>query len=430
MFALVDCNSFYCSCERLFRPDLENQPVVVLSNNDGCIIARSDEAKAAGIKMGAPYFQCKAELTENKVAVFSSNYQLYGELSMRVMDTLRNFVGNEKVEVYSVDEAFLQLGQLPENQLNEIASELKKRVETWTGIRVSVGIAPTKVLAKLANRMAKKHKKETKGALVLQHPAELEQALKETEIGEVWGIGHQYAEKLRRLGITDAWKFSQLPINWVQKNMGGVVGVRLHKELNGIPCIDLKNPLEKKKMIGSSRMFGRPVFELQEIREAVATYLARAAEKLRRQDSAATEISLYIVAADENRFTYNPKKFSTSLVLPKPCSGTNELLEHALPLLPLIYQGKRKYLKAGVQLSGLVPASSLQENLFIHQETLDEYQETNNKKLMKALDNINFSQGANTIHFGASGLQPTWVMRQEKMSPCYTTSWKDLREVE
>lgn len=429
MFALVDCNSFYCSCERLFRPDLENQPVVVLSNNDGCIIARSDEAKAIGIKMGAPYFQCKSQITENRVAVFSSNYQLYGELSMRVMDTLRNFVGAEKVEVYSVDEAFLQLAQVPTEQLSSIASGLKQRVETWTGIRVSVGIAPTKVLAKLANRLAKKNKQETRGALVLQKPAELEQALKETEIGEVWGIGHQYAEKLRRLGITDALKFSRLPINWVQKNMCGVVGVRLHKELNGIPCIDLKDPLEKKKMIGSSRMFGRPVYELEEIREAVATYLARAAEKLRRQASAATEIGLYIVAADENKFTYNPKKFSTALRLPKPCSGTNELLTYALPLLPLIYQGKRKYLKAGVQLSGLVPASSLQENLFLHSAENNKVHEPTTKKLMKALDNINFSQGANTIHFGAAGLQPTWTMRQDQMSPRYTTSWKDLPQV-
>jgi DNA polymerase V len=404
--------------------------VVVLSNNDGCIIARSDEAKAVGIKMGAPYFQCKSQIIENKVAVFSSNYQLYGELSMRVMDTLRNFVGAEKVEVYSVDEAFLQLAQVPAEQLSSIASGLKQRVETWTGIRVSVGIAPTKVLAKLANRLAKKNKQETRGALVLEKPAELEKALKETEIGEVWGIGHQYAEKLRRLGISDALKFSRLPINWVQKNMGGVVGVRLHKELNGIPCIDLKDPLEKKKMIGSSRMFGRPVYELEEIREAVATYLARAAEKLRRQDSAATEIGLYVVAADENKFTYNPKKFSTALRLPKPCSGTNELLTYALPLLPLIYQGKRKYLKAGVQLSGLVPASSLQENLFLHSNESTEGHEPCTKKLMKALDNINFSQGANTIHFGATGIQPTWTMRQDQMSPRYTTSWKDLPEVE
>ncbi|MBL7768502.1 MAG: Y-family DNA polymerase [Flavipsychrobacter sp.] len=429
MFALVDCNSFYCSCERLFRPDLENQPVVVLSNNDGCIIARSDEAKAVGIKMGAPYFQCKSQITENRVAVFSSNYQLYGELSMRVMDTLRNLVGTEKVEVYSVDEAFLQLGHVPDEQLDAVAAGLKLKVETWTGIRVSVGIAPTKVLAKLANRLAKKNKQASKGALVLQHPVDLEQALKETEIGEVWGIGHQYAEKLRKVGITDALKFSRLPVNWVQKNMGGVVGVRLHKELNGITCIDLKDPLEKKKMIGSSRMFGRPVYELQDIREAIATYLARAAEKLRRQNSAATEVGLYLVAADDNRFTYNPKKFSTSLRLPKACSGTNELLNYALPLLPLIYQGKRKYLKAGVQLSGLVPASSLQENLFIHSAENNQADEASTKKLMKALDNINFSQGANTIHFGATGLQPTWTMRQDQMSPRYTTCWKDLPQV-
>ncbi len=425
MFALVDCNSFYCSCERLFRPDLEKQPVVVLSNNDGCIIARSDEAKELGIKMGVPYFQCKEIIRSNKVHVFSSNYQLYGDLSMRVMDTLRQVCGEDKVEVYSVDEAFIQLPECHEKDLAALALKLKETVETWTGIRVSVGIAPTKVLSKLANRLAKKDKDQTRGTMVLKNPADLETALRDTEIGEIWGIGYQYAQKLRQLGITDAWQFSQLPINWVQKQLGGVVGVRLFKELNGLPCIDLKDPLEKKKMIGSSRMFGRPVFEMDDLREAIATYLTRAAEKLRRQESAATEIEIYIVAADENRFTYHPKKYSTSFRLPKPCSGTQEILHYGLPLLPLIYQGKRKYLKAGILLSGLVPASSMQENLFLKAQAPQ--REATSKKLMSVLDNINFSLGANKIHFAANGIRPTWIMRQELMSPRYTTSWKELR---
>jgi DNA polymerase V len=429
MFALVDCNSFYCSCERLFRPDLENNPVVVLSNNDGCVIARSDEAKLAGIKMGAPYFQCKALIEEKKVAVFSSNYQLYGELSLRVMDTLRELLGEKKVEVYSIDEAFLQLDKIPQNELNQFAANLKERVEKWTGIRVSVGVAPTKVLSKLANRLSKKNKTDSKGVLVLRDATEIETAMRETEIGEVWGIGYQYAEKLRQLGIMDAYSFSQLPEPWVQKNLGGVVGVRLHRELNGQACIDFKNPLEQKKMIGSSRMFGRPVYELQDIREAVASYLARAAEKLRRQNSAATELEVYIVAADENKFTYHPKKFSSSIRLPRPCSGTNELIQVALPIVDALYQGKRKYLKAGVQLSGLVPQYSLQENLFQPVEDKNRARLTSNQKLMNALDNINFSQGADTIHFASTGIKPTWKMKQEKMSPRYTTSWEELREV-
>ncbi|KYP13166.1 MAG: hypothetical protein A1D16_07170 [Flavihumibacter sp. CACIAM 22H1] len=429
MFALIDCNSFYCSCERLFRPDLENKPVVVLSNNDGCVIARSDEAKIAGIKMGAPYYQCKTLIEQKGVAVFSSNYQLYGELSMRVMDTLRQLLSEDKVEVYSVDEAFLDLTEIPPEQIESLAMRLKETVEKWTGIKVSVGVGSTKVLSKIANRLAKKDKTATNCVLVLQNQSQLTQALKQTEIGEVWGIGYRYAEKLRQLGITDAFRFSQLPVNWIRKNMGGVVGVRLFNELNGKPCIDLKDPLEQKKMIGSSRMFGRPVYEVQDIREAVSTYLARSAEKLRRQQSAASEIEVYIVAADENRFIYRPKKFRSSIRLPRPSSATNELIQFALPLVDALYQGKRKYLKAGVLLSGLVPQSSLQEDLCFSGQTMNPEQHQFNRKLMLALDNINFSQGAETIRFAATGVQPTWKMKQEKMSPRYTTCWKELREI-
>lgn len=428
MFALVDCNSFYCSCERLFRPDLENRPVVVLSNNDGCVIARSDEAKAAGIKMGVPYFECRDLIEAKGVAVFSSNYQLYGDLSMRVMDTLREFVGDKNLEVYSVDEAFLRLNELPHDRLEEIGFAIKERVETWTGIKVSIGIAPTKVLSKMANRLAKKDKKMSKGVSVLSTAAQIETAMKATEVGDLWGIGYRHAEKLRQLGITDAWKLSRLPEAWVRTHLGGVVGVRLQRELRGHACIELRDPLEQKKMIGSSRMFGRRVEELTDIHEAVASYLARAAEKLRRQHSAATEVEVYIVAADLDPRIHRPRTFRAALRLPRACSGTNELLRYALPLLEKVYQGKRKYLKAGVQLGGLVPDTSLQENLFDCSENPASATAIN-KRLMHALDNINFSQGANTIQFAASGLGQSWKMKQEKKSPLYTTSWQDLRIV-
>ncbi|MBC6491049.1 Y-family DNA polymerase [Flavihumibacter stibioxidans] len=431
MYALLDCNSFYCSCERLFRPDLEHRPVVVLSNNDGCVIARSDEAKAAGIGMGTPYFQCRELVREKDVAVFSSNYQLYGDLSMRVMDTVRQLLGPDKIEVYSVDEAFLDFSAIPPDQLEAYARNLRQTVEQWTGIRVSIGVAQTKVLCKVANRLAKKQKAVTGCVMVLDHPEKTQSALEQTEVGETWGVGHQYAEKLRQWGISTAWKLSRMPEEWVKKNLGGVVGQRLFHELNGLPCIEMKDPLENKKMIGTSRMFGRRVFELKDLREAVASYTARAAEKLRRQSSAASVVEVYLVTASEEKFTYHPKKYSASARLSHPSSMTNELIAYTLPLVEALFIQGPRYLKAGVNFSELVPENSTQCNLF---ETTGKTSGSScgrkeNKKLMAALDNINASQQGEMVRFAASGLERSWKMRQELMSPRYTTKWNELFEV-
>ncbi len=296
MKAVIDCNNFYCSCERLFRPDLAHRPVVVLSNNDGCIIARSDEAKAVGLGPIGPYYQYRDLIKKHSVAVFSSNYNLYGDLSMRVMDTLRANMPPGAVEVYSVDEAFLDLSHIDPSKYEEFATNLRHIVEEWTGIRVSVGVAPSKVLCKVANKLAKKNKEETGCVFVLQEDDKIAAALQQFDVGELWGIGRKYAEKLKeKFAINTAWQLKHIPEEWARKNLGGVVGVRMIRELNGISCIPLKDPLEKKKMISCTRMFGKPVYTAEELRESVATYIARAAEKLRRQGFSAGVIDVFAV---------------------------------------------------------------------------------------------------------------------------------------
>jgi DNA polymerase V len=425
MIAIVDCNSFYCSCERLFRPDLAEKPVVVLSNNDGCIVSRTDEAKKLGVGMAAPYYQNREIIEKNKVAVFSSNYNLYGDLSMRVMDTLRSLVGENRVEVYSVDEAFLQLDLIPEKDIHNACRHIKETVEQWTGIKVSVGAGSSKVLAKVANRLSKKNKKETQGVMVLQSVYEIKDALEKTSVDDLWGVGRQYAIKLHNLGIDNGWQLRNMPEEWARKNLGGVVGVRLIKELRGTPCIPMKDPLEVKKMIATTRMFGKPVFELSDIKEAVATYVSRAAEKLRRQFCAANTIQVFVVTNGNRnlKYEYNPQSRYRYATLPKATSDTTELLQHALPLTEKLYQPGLKYLKAGVILSGLVPDNSIQANLFVN--------ESSNLKrfLMDAVDNINFSHRDDIVKYVASGLKRNWKMRQELRSKRYTTRWDELFEI-
>ncbi len=425
MKAIVDCNSFYCSCERLFRPDLRNKPLVVLSNNDGCIISRTDEAKILGVGMAAPYYQNKDIIKKNDVAVFSSNYNLYGDLSMRVMDTLRQLVGDENVEVYSVDEAFLNLDSMPSGQLLSVATNIKYTVERWTGIAVSVGVAPSKVLSKVANRLSKKDKKGTNGVMVLHDASSIKQALEKTPVDDIWGVGRRYAMKLHQLGIDNGWQLSKMPEEWARKNLGGVVGVRLIKELNGIACIPMKDPLEVKKMIATTRMFGKPVFELSDIREAVATYTARAAEKLRRQYCAAGMLQVFVVTnGNKNeKYEYNPQSRYLYTTFSKATAETGELIRHALPLANKLYQPGLKYLKAGVILSSLVPDNSIQTNLF----TTEGHNRRN--LLMQAIDNINFSHRDDIVKYVASGLKRNWKMRQELRSKRYTTRWDELFEI-
>ena len=426
MKAVVDCNSFYCSCERVFKPKLEKSPVVVLSNNDGCIISLSDEAKNMGINMTVPYYMAKPIIEENGVAVFSSNYNLYGDMSRRVMETLKTLLPQESVEVYSVDEAFLDLGQVPGKELNSLAINLRHRVEMWTGIKVSIGVAPTKVLSKLANRLAKKNKEKTNCVLVLATRDEIDRALGATLVNEIWGIGRRYADKLHeRWGITTALELSRMSEEWARKNLGGVVGVRLLKELKGEPCIEMKDPLEKKKMIATTRMFGRPVTELCELKEAVATYTSRVAEKLRRQFCAARVVDVFLVTNDYegDHYRYNPQTKHKTITLPNATSITSDLIDHAVPLVEKLYSKGSRYLKAGVIMSGLIPDNSIQGNLFVSAA------QNMQRVLMSAVDNINFSMRDDTVKYVASGLKRNWKMRQELRSPKYTTRWDELLPV-
>jgi len=426
MYAIVDCNSFYCSCERVFRPDLHRKPVVVLSNNDGCVISISDEAKKLGITMTEPYFKIKHLLKQNGVEAFSSNYNLYGDLSWRVMETLRNIVGENKVEVYSVDEAFLDLSHIPPHMLEALAFEIRKTVEDWTGVAVSVGVAPTKVLSKVANRLAKKDKAASQCVMVLNTPEKIAEALCRTSVGNIWGVGRQYAVKLERFGIEDAYQLSKMPEEWARKNLGGVVGIRLIKELQGEPSIGMEDELDNKKMIATTRMFGNAVTELRDIKEAVATYTSRSAEKLRRQQSAASVISVFVVPREERktdeRFSHGPM-VSRHVILPHATAVTNELIKPALQLAERLFEKGKFYKKAGVILSGLVPDASLQGNLFVPSS------KNNNRMLMSMMDNINFSMRDDVLKFAASGTDRNWKMRQELRSPRYTTRWDELCEV-
>ncbi|HET7117079.1 MAG TPA: Y-family DNA polymerase [Hanamia sp.] len=424
--AIVDCNSFYCSCERVFRPDLHNRPVVVLSNNDGCIISRSDEAKELGVEMAGPYFKARPLIEKHNVTTFSSNYNLYGDMSRRVMDTLKMLVGDENVEIYSVDESFLDVSDIDKNHFDEYALHIRKVVEQWTGVSVSVGIAPTKTLAKIANHLAKKNKAATKCIYTLDNDDDIREVLKKTSVSEIWGVGRAYAEKLVNWGITNAWELSNLSEEWAHKNMGGVVGKRLIKELNGIPCIEMKDELLNKKMIATTRMFGRNVTRLDEIKEALATYTSRAAEKLRRQNSAASVIHIFMVAKEENHsvtFSHGAT-INAHATLPVATSITNELITPAMQLANQIYKPGRQYKKAGVMLSGIVPDTSIQSNLFVPPA------QNNKRFLMNTLDNINFSMRDDVVKFASSGINTDWKMRKEFRSPRYTSRWEELRKVD
>lgn len=425
MRAIVDCNSFYCSCERLFKPHLQSKPVVVLSNNDGCIISRSDEAKQLGVEMAGPYFKARPMIEKYGVTTFSSNYNLYGDLSWRVMETLRMLLPPGCVEVYSVDEAFLDLGHIAKENLQQAATGLLQTVEQWTGIKVSIGVAPTKVLSKVANRLSKKNKLATNCVLVLDTPRKIEQALRRTGIEDVWGVGYQYAQKLRHWNINTAYDLSIKDVVWANKYLGGVTGARLVRELKGIESMKMLDELDNKKMIATTRMFGSPVTELKDIKEAVATYTSRAAEKLRRQHGAANTISVFVVPKEQSHTTHfrHGPTISSYVILPLATSATNELIKPAVALVDRLYEQGRFYKKAGVMLSGIVPDQSIQGNLFAPPA------ENKHRLLMSMMDNVNFAMRDDILKFASSGMSRNWKMRQELRSPRYTTRWEELFEI-
>ncbi|MCC9165552.1 Y-family DNA polymerase [Pontibacter harenae] len=418
-FALVDCSSFYASCERVFRPELEGKPVVVLSNNDGCIIARSNEAKNLGIKMGAPYFQLRDFMEKQGVAVFSSNYELYGDMSRRVTNVLLQFTPN--LEVYSIDESFMDFSHLKEEDVISHSKQLRERVLQWTGIPVSVGVGPTKTLAKVANRLAKK-KAADEGVMVLTNTSDIEAALEQTEVRDVWGIGRQHAARLQAIGVGNARQFRDLPADWVKKNMA-VTGLRTVLELRGSSCINLEaDEVPAKKNICTSRSFGQPISTLSEIEEALSTHTVRCSTKLRRQESYAGAITVFLLT---NRFAKDASSdyySSKSARLPAASNSETQLLRYANALLKQMFRKGERYVKVGVVLSELVPAEQVQLDIFSVENT--EKQD----KLMMTLDNLRQRFGHAAVKYAVQGEEKNskWAMKHEHLSQCYTTRFEQL----
>lgn len=415
LYFLVDCNNFYVSCERVFRPDLRLRPVVVLSNNDGNVVALSNEVKDMGLAFAAPFFKVKELIRENRVAVFSSNYTLYGDMSRRVMECLARFA--PEMEVYSIDEAFLPMAGMSVDPV-ECGRAIREAVMQWTGIPVSIGIAPTKTLAKLASKIGKKHP-ECCGVFDLSEPPCVESVLGATDVGDIWGVGRQYSDLLRRNGVRTARQLRDLPDQWVRRNMT-IVGLRTVWELRGVPCIPLDELPAPKKGIVSSRSFGRPVESIDELREAVAAYVSRAAEKLRAQRSVAGSVTVFL---STNRFKENDPQYSSGIScrLPVPSSYTPRLIQVAHRLLDEVYRSGYRYKKAGVMLFEIMQEGDAQLDLFSRFHDTDR-----TRRLMRAVDGINRGMGRHTLHFAAEGIVRPWQMRREFLSARYTTHWNEI----
>ncbi len=415
VFALVDCNNFYVSCERVFNPKLAGKPVIVLSNNDGCTVSRSEEAKAIGIQMGAPAFKIRHLLDAHHVHVFSSNYALYADMSRRVMQVLADMT--PAIEIYSIDEAFLDLSNLSGQNLTEYGQRIRSIVKQWTGIPVSVGIAPTKTLAKIANRFAKKSP-HLNGVMNLANGSPREEALAKISIEDIWGIGRQYARKLQKYGIHTALSLSKVDVRWIQKFMG-VTGARIVRELQGISCYGLDDMPSPKKGISVTRTFYSEIDKFDDLKTAVCGYVCRAAEKLRAQKSVA---HVMMVFAATNRFKSHYDFYMATASLPLPTNDTLKLLQHADDCLKRIYKQGVLYKKAGVFLSGLASAEYVQAGLF------DRTDHCKSKSLMETIDLINARIGSGAVKFAAAGLiadQP-WRTVFRHRSPAYTTDWKQI----
>lgn len=405
-FALVDCNNFYVSCERVFNPKLWGVPVVVLSNNDGCFVARSNEAKALGIPMGAPLFQYKELIERHNVAVLSSNYALYGDMSRRVMQILMQFC--PRIQVYSIDEAFCDL-DVPDKMV--FARRLRATIAKWTGLPVSIGIAPTKTLAKVANHYAKKNPKE-RGVFSLEEPEAL---LKKTPVEDLWGIGSRLGAMLRKKQIYTAWDLRNADDTWVKRQMT-VVGLRMVWELRGISCLSLEEAPPAKQSITTSKSFGRPVESLSEMSEALSAYAARVAEKLRRQKALASHLAVFVVSKT-GEYTYQLDRG-----LPEPTAYTPLIVACAKELLNRLYREGVVYRKVGIMLSGLVPERHAQTTLFPGTNVPIVKQ----NKLMQLLDRANQEWGRKVLRFASEGVEQTWQMKQERRTARFTTRWNEL----
>ena len=414
VFALVDCNNFYASCERIFVPSLEGKPVIVLSNNDGCIIARSDAAKLLGIKMGIPVFKIPEIIEKNNVHVFSTNYAFYGDISQRVMNILAELAPD--TEIYSIDEAFLDLSGIPKNDLIEFGKKIKETVKQWTGIPVSIGIAPTKTLAKIANYIAKTDN-SIHGILNLTDNNNFDHYLKNIPIGEIWGVGEKYAQFFRKSKIFTAYDLKQSDENRIKEHLG-VMGQRLVLELRGTVCYPMDSNPDTKKEICTSRSFGQPVTSYEELEQATMSYVSKVAQKLRKQKSLANSILIFIMT---NKFANGPQYVNYKIVqLPVPTNQTAELIHYAVIALKKLYKKGYAYKKSGVIVSDVVSAKGAQTNLW------DDVDRDKNEKLLEVIDNINRKAGIEQVKFAVQGTEETWHMQQHHLSPHYTTKWSDI----
>ena len=413
--ALIDCNSFYVSCERLFNPKIRKLPVVVLSNNDGCIISRSNEAKALGIKMGEPYFKARNIIIKNNVQVFSSNYSLYGDISRRVMRTLKRF--NSKIEVYSIDEAFLDLSNFSEKDVKDVGKEIRNTVLQWTGIPTSIGIAETKTLSKVANHIAKKQKS---GVVSLVNIKDLDPILEKVEVRDIWGVGKQLSKFYIKNGIYNAKQLKNASNTWIKKTKN-VLSSRTAMELRGVSCIEIENKQTKRKSCCVSRSFGKKVEKLRELKESVTSYCLNAAEKIRSESLICKSITVFIRTSpfqDKGIFYSNSK----TIDFPIATNNSIEIVKNALIGLDLIYRDGFRYQKAGIILSGL---SESEKGNSLFKSTEDE----KIKNLMQSIDNTNYRYGRSTISLASAGINKKWSMRRQYSSKIDTADFYSLPKI-
>ena len=413
--ALVDCNSFYVSCEKLFNPKLRNKPVVVLSNNDGCIISRSNEAKALGIKMGEPYFKAKNIIIKNKVHVFSSNYALYGDLSRRVMRTLKRF--NSKIEIYSIDEAFLDLSDFPDNEAEDVGKEIRSIVLQWTGIPTSIGIAKTKTLSKVANHIAKKIKSGVTSLIGIEN---IDSILEKIEINDIWGVGKQLTKFYHKNGIYNAKQLKNISNTWIKKS-SNVLSSRTAMELRGISCIPLETKSSKRKSCVVSRSFGKRVENFQELKESVTSYCLNGSEKIRSESLVAKSITVFVRTSPfQNKGIYYSK--SKTIYFPIATNNSIEIVKTALAALKEIFKKGYQYQKTGITLSGL-SNSQESKNLF------SSIKDIKIENLMKSIDNTNYKYGRSTLSLAEAGINKRWNMKRNYSSKIDTANFNSLPKI-
>ncbi|WP_293895041.1 Y-family DNA polymerase [Flavobacterium sp.] len=419
MYALVDCNNFYASCERVFQPQLAGKPIVILSNNDGCIISRSDEAKALGIPMGAPEFKVRQELKAKNILVFSSNYPLYGDVSQRVMTILKGFTPH--VEEYSIDEAFMNFEGVTITDFHEYGLQMKTRIIKWVSIPVSVGFAETKALSKVANKIARKYPERTQGVYVIDSTEKRIKALKWTKIEDVWGIGSRLKKKMKTRNINTAYDFTLPQHESFIKSVMGVIGLRLKSELEGKSVLTLDNPLEDKKSIAVTRTFKKKLSNINDIKERISTFATVCAEKLRKQNSCCHTV-IVILVKDQYQNRDKRYYFSQMETLSFASNSSLTLSSVAVSLLKKLHESGETYLKAGVIVTGLIPENQKQFHLF-------EEENPKHLKLMKVMDDYYKKTGERKIRLGNQDLQHTWIMNQNHLSKKYTTDFNEILEI-